>query len=64
LCFLTFLRALRLSQTYFHIFYQSPCGLSLSNMTAVLDYLQQTRCDFLFLDIFCLDPFVSVTTTH
>ncbi|CAB1351289.1 unnamed protein product [Coregonus sp. 'balchen'] len=52
------------SKTYFHIFYQSPCGLSLSNMTAVQDYLQQTRCDFLFLDMFCLDPFVSVTTTH
>lgn len=33
-------------------------------MTAVQDYLQQTRCDFLFLDMFCLDPFVSVTTTH
>ncbi|XP_041738795.1 histone-lysine N-methyltransferase SETDB1-A isoform X1 [Coregonus clupeaformis] len=52
------------NKTYFHIFYQSPCGLSLSNMTAVQDYLQQTRCDFLFLDMFCLDPFVSVTTTH
>uniref|UniRef100_A0A8C7MMG2 Pre-SET domain-containing protein n=1 Tax=Oncorhynchus kisutch TaxID=8019 RepID=A0A8C7MMG2_ONCKI len=52
------------NKTYFHIFYRSPCGLSLSNMTAVQDYLQQTRCDFLFLDMFCLDPFVSVTTTH
>uniref|UniRef100_A0AAY5KZT2 SET domain bifurcated histone lysine methyltransferase 2 n=1 Tax=Esox lucius TaxID=8010 RepID=A0AAY5KZT2_ESOLU len=51
------------NKTYYHIVYRSPCGLCLSNMMAVQDYLQQTRCDFLFLDMFCFDPFVSVTTT-
>ncbi|KAL0962530.1 hypothetical protein UPYG_G00341290 [Umbra pygmaea] len=51
-------------KTYFHIFYRSPCGLSLSKMAAVQDYLQQTRSDFVFLDMFCFDPFVSLTKAH
>ncbi|XP_062384689.1 histone-lysine N-methyltransferase SETDB1-B-like [Sardina pilchardus] len=44
----------------FHVFYRSPCGRSLSTMKQVQDYLFQTRCDFLMLDMFSLDPFVLV----
>ncbi|KAJ8000366.1 hypothetical protein DPEC_G00204080 [Dallia pectoralis] len=50
-------------KTSYHIFYRSPCGLCLSNMMVVQDYLLETRCDFLFLDMFCMDPVVTVTTT-
>ncbi|XP_076158037.1 histone-lysine N-methyltransferase SETDB1-A isoform X3 [Alosa pseudoharengus] len=44
----------------FHVFYRSPCGRSLSTMKQVQDFLFQTRCDFLLLDMFSLDPFVLV----
>lgn len=45
---------------FFHIFYRSPCGRSLCDMQEVQDYLFETRCDFLFLEMFCMDPFVLV----
>ncbi|XP_056153989.1 histone-lysine N-methyltransferase SETDB1-A [Lampris incognitus] len=45
-----------------HVYYRSPCGLSLSSIAAVQDYLYRTHCDFLFLEMFCLDPHVSVST--
>ncbi|XP_067111743.1 histone-lysine N-methyltransferase SETDB1-A isoform X1 [Osmerus mordax] len=47
----------------FHIFYRSPCGVSLASMSVLEDYLHQTRCDYLSINMFCLDPTVSVTTT-
>ncbi|KAI7799039.1 histone-lysine N-methyltransferase SETDB1-A [Triplophysa rosa] len=45
---------------FFHIFYRSPCGRSLCDMEEVQNYLFETRCDFLFLEMFCMDPFVLV----
>ncbi|XP_077051343.1 histone-lysine N-methyltransferase SETDB1-A isoform X2 [Siphateles boraxobius] len=45
---------------FFHIFYRSPCGRSLCDMQEVQEYLIETRCDFLFLEMFCMDPFVLV----
>ncbi|XP_051949225.1 histone-lysine N-methyltransferase SETDB1-A-like [Xyrauchen texanus] len=47
-------------KVYFHIFYRSPCGRSLCDMVEVQEYLFETRCDFLFLEMFCMDPFVLV----
>ncbi|TRY65109.1 hypothetical protein DNTS_009666 [Danionella cerebrum] len=47
-------------QLFFHIFYRSPCGRSLCDMEEVQKYLFETRCDFLFLEMFCMDPFVLV----
>ncbi|XP_051519584.1 histone-lysine N-methyltransferase SETDB1-A-like [Myxocyprinus asiaticus] len=47
-------------KVYFHIFYRSPCGRSLCDMVEVREYLFETRCDFLFLEMFCMDPFVLV----
>ncbi|XP_005158072.3 histone-lysine N-methyltransferase SETDB1-B isoform X3 [Danio rerio] len=44
----------------FHVIYKSPCGLSLRNMTEIQRYLFQTQCDFIFLEMFCLDPYVLV----
>ncbi|KAI4886848.1 hypothetical protein NFI96_021447, partial [Prochilodus magdalenae] len=44
----------------FHVFYRAPCGRSMCKMEEVQDYLFESRCDFLFLDMFCLDPFVLV----
>lgn len=44
----------------FHVIYKSPCGLSLRNMTEIQRYLFQTHCDFIFLEMFCLDPYVLV----
>ncbi|XP_062867037.1 histone-lysine N-methyltransferase SETDB1-A isoform X2 [Trichomycterus rosablanca] len=44
----------------FHVFYRSPCGRSMCEMEEVQDFLFESRCDFLFLDMFCLDPFVLV----
>ncbi|XP_026858102.2 histone-lysine N-methyltransferase SETDB1-A isoform X2 [Electrophorus electricus] len=44
----------------FDVFYRSSCGRSMSNMEEVQDFLFESRCDFLFLDMFCLDPFVLV----
>uniref|UniRef100_A0A672T8P4 [histone H3]-lysine(4) N-trimethyltransferase n=1 Tax=Sinocyclocheilus grahami TaxID=75366 RepID=A0A672T8P4_SINGR len=47
-------------KVFFHIFYRSPCGRSLCDMQKVQEYLLETRCDFLFLEMFCMDPFVLV----
>ncbi|XP_077066742.1 histone-lysine N-methyltransferase SETDB1-B isoform X3 [Siphateles boraxobius] len=44
----------------FHVIYKSPCGLSLRNMAEIQRYLFQTLCDFIFLEMFCLDPYVLV----
>lgn len=44
----------------FHVIYKSPCGLSLRNMAEIERYLFQSRCDFIFLEMFCLDPYVLV----
>ncbi|XDV34092.1 hypothetical protein PO909_004297 [Leuciscus waleckii] len=47
-------------KVFFHIFYRSPCGRSLCDMQEVQEYLIETRCDFVFLEMFCMDPFVLV----
>lgn len=44
----------------FHVFYRAPCGQSLCEMEEVQAFLFESRCDFLYLDMFCLDPFVLV----
>uniref|UniRef100_A0A8C7CEM7 [histone H3]-lysine(4) N-trimethyltransferase n=1 Tax=Oncorhynchus kisutch TaxID=8019 RepID=A0A8C7CEM7_ONCKI len=44
----------------FHVIYKSPCGLCLRSMAEIQRYLFQTRCDFIFLEMFCLDPYVLV----
>uniref|UniRef100_A0AAY4D1F9 Pre-SET domain-containing protein n=1 Tax=Denticeps clupeoides TaxID=299321 RepID=A0AAY4D1F9_9TELE len=44
----------------FHVFYRSPCGCSLASMEDVQEFLLQTRCEFLYIDMFCLDPDVLV----
>ncbi|XP_044215646.1 histone-lysine N-methyltransferase SETDB1-B isoform X2 [Thunnus albacares] len=44
----------------FHVIYKAPCGLCLRNMSEIQHYLFQTRCDFIFLEMFCLDPYVLV----
>ncbi|KAF3839702.1 hypothetical protein F7725_018419 [Dissostichus mawsoni] len=44
----------------FHVIYKAPCGLCLRNMGEIQHYLFQTRCDFIFLEMFCLDPYVLV----
>ncbi|XP_036423086.1 histone-lysine N-methyltransferase SETDB1-A [Colossoma macropomum] len=44
----------------FHVFYRAPCARSMCKMEEVQDFLFESRCDFLFLDMFCLDPFVLV----
>uniref|UniRef100_A0A1A8PJR8 [histone H3]-lysine(4) N-trimethyltransferase n=1 Tax=Nothobranchius rachovii TaxID=451742 RepID=A0A1A8PJR8_9TELE len=44
----------------FHVTYKAPCGLCLRNMSEIQTYLFQTRCDFIFLEMFCLDPYVLV----
>ncbi|KAL3065397.1 hypothetical protein OYC64_015549 [Pagothenia borchgrevinki] len=44
----------------FHVIYKAPCGLCLRNMGEIQHYLFQTRCDFIFLEMFCLDPYVFV----
>lgn len=44
----------------FHVIYKAPCGLCLRNMADIQHYLFQTRCDFIFLEMFCLDPYVLV----
>ncbi|KAG7272390.1 hypothetical protein CRUP_035585, partial [Coryphaenoides rupestris] len=44
----------------FHVIYKAPCGLCLRNMEEIQSYLFQTRCDFIFLEMFCLDPYVLV----
>ncbi|MGH0188709.1 UNVERIFIED_CONTAM: hypothetical protein FKN15_031123 [Acipenser sinensis] len=45
---------------WFHVIYKSPCGLSLRSMAEIERYVFSTRCDFLFLEMFCLDPYVLV----
>ncbi|XP_041094914.1 histone-lysine N-methyltransferase SETDB1-like isoform X2 [Polyodon spathula] len=45
---------------WFHVIYKSPCGLSLRSMLEIERYVFSTRCDFLFLEMFCLDPYVLV----
>uniref|UniRef100_A0A3Q0RLK7 [histone H3]-lysine(4) N-trimethyltransferase n=1 Tax=Amphilophus citrinellus TaxID=61819 RepID=A0A3Q0RLK7_AMPCI len=44
----------------FHVIYKAPCGLCLRNMAEIQQYLFQTTCDFIFLEMFCLDPYVLV----
>ncbi|XP_017280610.1 histone-lysine N-methyltransferase SETDB1-B isoform X2 [Kryptolebias marmoratus] len=44
----------------FHVTYKAPCGLCLRNMSEIQNYLFQSRCDFIFLEMFCLDPYVLV----
>ncbi|XP_046895405.1 histone-lysine N-methyltransferase SETDB1-B isoform X2 [Hypomesus transpacificus] len=44
----------------FHVIYKAPCGLCLRNMGEIQRYLFQTHCDFIFLEMFCLDPYVLV----
>uniref|UniRef100_A0A671PSA3 [histone H3]-lysine(4) N-trimethyltransferase n=1 Tax=Sinocyclocheilus anshuiensis TaxID=1608454 RepID=A0A671PSA3_9TELE len=51
-------------KVFFHIFYRSPCGRSLCDMQEVQEYLLETRCDFLFLEMFCMDPFVLVNRSR
>lgn len=59
-CFFCTSHPLSLSQMSFHVIYKSPCGLSLRNMVEIQRYLFQTHCDFIFLEMFCLDPYVLV----
>lgn len=47
-------------QMSFHVIYKAPCGLCLRNMAEIQQYLFQTSCDFIFLEMFCLDPYVLV----
>ncbi|XP_067328459.1 histone-lysine N-methyltransferase SETDB1 isoform X1 [Anolis sagrei] len=47
-------------KTGFHVIYKSPCGLCLRSMGEIERYLFETDCDFLFLEMFCLDPYVMV----
>ncbi|XP_004618135.2 histone-lysine N-methyltransferase SETDB1 isoform X2 [Sorex araneus] len=44
----------------FHVIYKTPCGLCLRTMQEIERYLFETGCDFLFLEMFCLDPYVLV----
>ncbi|XP_027765648.1 histone-lysine N-methyltransferase SETDB1 isoform X1 [Empidonax traillii] len=44
----------------FHVLYKTPCGLCLRSMHEIERYLFETDCDFLFLEMFCLDPYVLV----
>ncbi|KAG7276446.1 hypothetical protein CRUP_014105 [Coryphaenoides rupestris] len=46
------------------IFYYTPCGLTLSTMAQVEEYLHETHCDFLSIDAFSMDPCVSVAGAH
>uniref|UniRef100_A0A8B9T4C6 Histone-lysine N-methyltransferase SETDB1 n=1 Tax=Anas platyrhynchos TaxID=8839 RepID=A0A8B9T4C6_ANAPL len=39
---------------------RTPCGLCLRTMQEIERYLFETDCDFLFLEMFCLDPYVLV----
>ncbi|XP_053134060.1 histone-lysine N-methyltransferase SETDB1 isoform X2 [Hemicordylus capensis] len=47
-------------KTGFHVIYKTPCGLCLRSMGEIERYLFETKCDFLFLEMFCLDPYVLV----
>ncbi|XP_066465297.1 histone-lysine N-methyltransferase SETDB1 isoform X2 [Eleutherodactylus coqui] len=44
----------------FHVLYKGPCGLSLRTMPEIERFLFETHCDKLFLEMFCLDPYVFV----
>ncbi|NXI43247.1 SETB1 methyltransferase, partial [Galbula dea] len=44
----------------FHVLYKTPCGLCLRSMPEIERYLFETDCDFIFLEMFCLDPYVLV----
>ncbi|XP_075048793.1 histone-lysine N-methyltransferase SETDB1-like isoform X2 [Mixophyes fleayi] len=44
----------------FHVIYKTPCGLSLRSMPEMERFLFETKCDMLFLEMFCLDPYVLV----
>ncbi|XP_073466376.1 histone-lysine N-methyltransferase SETDB1 isoform X1 [Aquarana catesbeiana] len=44
----------------FHVIYKTPCGLSLRTMPEIERYVLETNCDMLFLEMFCLDPYVLV----
>ncbi|KAM8920772.1 histone-lysine N-methyltransferase SETDB1 isoform 1-T1 [Pelodytes ibericus] len=44
----------------FHVIYKTPCGLSLRTMPEIERYIFETNCDMLFLEMFCLDPYVLV----
>ncbi|CAF97873.1 unnamed protein product [Tetraodon nigroviridis] len=44
----------------FHVIYKAPCGLCLRNMSEIQHYLFQTNCDFIYLEMFCLDAYVLV----
>uniref|UniRef100_W5MHR5 MBD domain-containing protein n=3 Tax=Lepisosteus oculatus TaxID=7918 RepID=W5MHR5_LEPOC len=44
----------------FHVNYKSPCGLTLRSMSEIERYLFSVHCDFIFLEMFCLDPYVLV----
>lgn len=44
----------------FHVIYKTPCGLCLRNMAEIQKYLFMTECNFIFLEMFCLDPYVLV----
>ncbi|XP_039219287.1 histone-lysine N-methyltransferase SETDB1 isoform X1 [Crotalus tigris] len=47
-------------KTGFHVVYKTPCGLCLRSMGEIERYLFETECNFLFLEMFCLDPYVLV----
>ncbi|XP_053699897.1 histone-lysine N-methyltransferase SETDB1-B isoform X1 [Synchiropus splendidus] len=44
----------------FHVIYKAPCGLCLRSMAEIQEYLFKTSCNFIFLEMFCLDPYVLV----
>ncbi|XP_068109357.1 histone-lysine N-methyltransferase SETDB1 [Hyperolius riggenbachi] len=44
----------------FHVIYKTPCGLSLRTMLEIERYIFETDCDMMFLEMFCLDPYVLV----
>ncbi|XP_030043724.1 histone-lysine N-methyltransferase SETDB1 isoform X2 [Microcaecilia unicolor] len=44
----------------FHVIYKTPCGLCVRTMPEIERYLFETECDFLYLEMFCLDPYVLV----
>ncbi|XP_067285746.1 histone-lysine N-methyltransferase SETDB1-A-like isoform X2 [Pseudorasbora parva] len=51
-------------KVFSHIFYCSPCGRTLCDMQEVQEYMFETRCNFLFLEMFCMDQFVLVNRTQ
>ena len=45
----------------YSVYCYAPCGLPLTAIAQVEQYLHDTRCDFLSIDAFNLDPHLSVT---